>query len=303
MTKHPSDSNTPPDTVDAWLAHTAQRFRVAGIDSGRLDARLLLSHVTGMSMAKIIALGTQNLDNETRTELEHLVLRRVAREPVSRILGVREFYGRRFSISSATLDPRPDSETIIEAALDLVRAEGWSDKEVSILDVGTGSGCLLLTLLAELPRATGLGTDISCAALNVAKDNAAMLGLSHRAQFRETDLLTGITNTFHLVVSNPPYIPSKDICTLNPEVFEYDPRLALDGGADGLSAYRTLAHGISSVISDGWVLFEVGYTQARVVADMLLRANSGFDPENCHILRDLGGHERVVAIRSRGCGN
>ena len=288
-------------TIEAWLRDAGQRLKREEIDNPNMDARLLLAHVTGMTSAKIIAEGERHLTAGQFDLLEQCLQRRLACEPVSRIVGTREFYGRSYRITPATLDPRPDSETLIDVALEQIRAEGWQDKKLSIIDVGTGSGCLLLTLLAELPKATGLATDISQDALDVARENAATLGLLDRVRFLKTDLLDGVNETFDLLVTNPPYIPSKDIDLLSREVFEYDPRLALDGGEDGLQAYRTLADGIYRVIPDGWAIFEVGFDQAQSVVGLLHCSNLAGKPEKCLISRDLGGHERVVAMRSR-CG-
>ncbi len=170
-------------------------------------------------------------------------------------LAQREFYGRRFALSSATLDPRPDSETLIEAALGIAAREGWRERSIRILDVGTGTGCLLLTLLAELPLATGVGTDISGEALQTAARNATSLGVAERVHFAQADALGGIDGPFDLVVSNPPYIASGDIAGLSTEVRKYDPRVALDGGADGLDIYRRIIADLGRVLR-GWVIFE-----------------------------------------------
>jgi release factor glutamine methyltransferase len=225
-----------------------------------------------------------------------MVLRRTAREPVSRILGVREFYGRRFKLSPATLDPRSDSETLIEAALAIAKREGWGEKPVRILDIGTGTGCLLLTLLAELPLASGLGTDVSEAALAMAAENACSLGLAGRATFARHDALDGIAEPFDLVLSNPPYIARGDIPGLDPEVREYDPLAALDGGADGLDVYRKIAGKLEGV-ARGWVVLEVGMGQADAVALVLHQAFVKTRHAEVCRYADLGGHTRCVALR------
>lgn len=276
---------------------SAQRaLAAAGVEDAGRDARLLVAAAAGADTADIIARPDRALSPAAQDRLQAMVVRRCAREPVSRIFGAREFYGRVFALSPATLDPRPDSETLIDVALDIAAREGWRDRPIRILDIGTGSGCLLLTLLAELPRATGLGTDIAGAALDIAALNAASLGVTERASFMQTDVLDGIGERFDLVVSNPPYIPSADIPGLSAEVREYDPRRALDGGADGLDFYRRIIAGLPRV-REGWVIFEVGVGQAENVALLL---EQGFvKTRHAQVSRhaDLGGHIRCVAFR------
>jgi release factor glutamine methyltransferase len=199
-------------------------------------------------------------------------------------------------LSTATLDPRPDSETLIDAALGLAAEEGWGNAPIRILDIGTGTGCLLLTLLAELPRATGLGTDISEAALTAARQNAQALGVADRAAFARHDMLDGIAGPFGLVISNPPYIASADIPALAPEVHRYDPRAALDGGPDGLDFYRRIANGLEGV-RGGWVLLELGMGQADAVALLLQQAFVKTLHAELRRYDDLGGHTRCVALR------
>jgi release factor glutamine methyltransferase len=215
---------------------------------------------------------------------------------VSRILGEREFYGRPFALSEATLDPRPDSETLIGAALELAMQEGWGEAPIRILDIGTGTGCLLLTLLAELPNATGLGTDISEEALATAQRNAQALGLADRAAFARHDMLDGVAGPFDLVVSNPPYIASGDIPVLAPEVHQFDPHAALDGGPDGLAFYRRISQGLDKVLG-GWVVLEVGMGQADAVALLLQQAFVKTLHAELRRYDDLGGHTRCVALR------
>lgn len=271
-------------------------LRTAGVEDAARDARLLVAAVRAGSTAEIIAHPERQLAPDELRHLQELVRRRSAREPVSRILGEREFYGRRFKLSPATLDPRPDSETLIDVALGMADAAGWRERPIRILDIGTGTGCLLLTLLAELPLATGVGTDISEEALAAAAANAAALGLEGRAAFARHDVLAGVEGGFELVVSNPPYIPSGDIGGLSAEVREYDPRAALDGGEDGLDIYRKIAAGLEGVMRTGAV-FEVGADQAEAVALLLqqefLKTRKAELSRHC----DLGGHTRCVAVR------
>jgi release factor glutamine methyltransferase len=269
----------------------------AGVEDPGRDARLLIATAAEIETLDIIARPSVRLSIEAQSRLHDLVLRRIEREPVSRILGEREFYGRRFALSPATLDPRPDSETLIEATLSIVGREGWHERPLRILDIGTGTGCLLLTLLAELPLATGLGTDISDAALEAATLNAGLLGLSARAAFARHDVLDGIAGQFDLVVSNPPYIPSGDIAGLSPEVHRYDPRSALDGGQDGLDVYRKIAAALEGVLGPaGWLVLEVGMGQADAVA--LLFQQAFVKTRRAQVCRysDLGGHTRCVAL-------
>jgi release factor glutamine methyltransferase len=270
-------------------------FAAAGVPAPRTDARLLVAAAAGLTRADLLARPERALTAETSARLREFARRRERREPVSRMLGTREFWGRPFRLSPATLDPRPDSETLIEAALQVVAQGGARDRELRILDIGTGSGCLLLTLLAELPGATGLGTDIGAEALAVAADNARALGVGQRVRFELARSLAGPTGPFDLVVCNPPYVPSAEIATLAPEVRDFDPRAALDGGPDGLDIYRELAPGLPRLAPGGVALFEVGAGQAGEVTQ-ILRARAGF-VEPPRIWRDLGGHERCVAVR------
>jgi release factor glutamine methyltransferase len=277
-------------------ARSAQRvLTAAGIEDAGRDARLLVAAATGLATADIIARRERRLSAEQQARLQDILERRCAREPVSRILGFREFYGRRFALSPATLDPRPDSETLIEAALDIAQREGWRTRPIRILDIGTGSGCLLLTLLAELPSATGLGTDISVQALETAALNALTLGVAGQARFARHDALEGVEGAFDLVVCNPPYIPSDDIAGLSTEVREYDPRAALDGGPDGLDIYGRIIGNLERVLR-GSVIFEVGAGQADAVA--LLLQQAFVKTRQAYVSRhsDLGGHTRCVAL-------
>jgi release factor glutamine methyltransferase len=276
---------------------SAQRsLAAAGVEDAGRDARLLVAAAAGVDTADIIARPERALPADAQTRLRAMVARRCAREPVSRILGVREFYGRPFALSPATLDPRPDSETLIGAALDMATPAGWRERPIRILDIGTGSGCLLLTLLAELPLATGVGTDIAASALEVAAVNAASLGLAARVSFALADMLDGIDGPFDLVVSNPPYIPSAHIAGLSAEVRRYDPRGALDGGEDGLDFYRRIIAGLPRV-GVGCVIFEVGAGQADDVALLLEQAFVKTRQAQLSRHADLGGHTRCVAFR------
>jgi len=286
-------------TLGAALRQATLDLQRAGIDDPGNDARRLLAAVLGLSGAQILSQPERSLDPEQSELIDRCVARRRNREPVSRILGEREFYGRSFAISPATLDPRPDSETLIEAALGLVRREGWLSAPLRLLDVGTGSGCLLLTLLCELPNAVGVGTDIGEAALEVARDNARRLGVEPRAQWLVRDALEGGDDRFQILISNPPYVRTGDIARLEPEVRCFDPWSALDGGDDGLHFFRRLAARIPSVIPDGWIVLEVGHDQADAVADLLASTMSGIKSDNIEFCRDATGRRRCVAVRTR----
>jgi release factor glutamine methyltransferase len=286
-------------TLGTVLRQVTADLQQAGIDQAGNDARRLLAAVLGLSGAQILSQPERRLGPEQVERLDGCIARRRNREPVSRILGEREFYGRSFAISPATLDPRPDSETLIEAALGFARREGWLAAPLRILDVGTGSGCLLLTLLCELPNAVGVGTDISDAALEVARDNARRLGLEHRAQWPMRDALADMGDGFEILVSNPPYVRTHDIARLEPEVRCFDPWSALDGGDDGLRIFRRIAAGIPSTIPNGWIVLEVGHDQADAVADLLASSPSRIKDGDIEFCRDVTGRRRCVAARTR----
>jgi release factor glutamine methyltransferase len=287
-------------TVRSALALFTAELDRAGVAEPGGDVRRLLAALLGTSAAALIGAPEQELDARQLQALRAQVARRAAREPVSRILGVREFYGRPFAISPATLDPRPDSETLVSVALDIAAREGWDREPLNILDVGTGSGCLLVTMLCELPLAQGTGTDISMAALEMARANAARLGVAGRAAFVSADALENVTGPVQLMVANPPYIRSSDIAGLEREVSRFDPLAALDGGADGLSIYRRMASRIHEVVPDGWFVCEVGHDQADVVTNLLAAEVRGNVTPQIDVHLDLAGHRRCVAMRTRG---
>jgi release factor glutamine methyltransferase len=276
----------------------AAKLSGTGVEEPARDARILVASAIGGTLSDLLREPERSLDEAEAERLAHSADRRTAREPVSRILGRRDFFGREFIVGPATLDPRPCSETLVEAVLALADVEGWHTRPIRILDAGTGSGCLLLTLLAEMEQARGVGTDISAGALAVAQENADRLRLSERAEFIEARYLAGAPGTFDLVVSNPPYIPTRDIEGLEPEVRNYEPRAALDGGADGLDAYREIAAGLPRVLPRGWAVFEVGAGQADAVAEILKREQGPLEGE-VRQWTDLGGHTRCVAIQTQ----
>ena len=276
------------DTVRGAIAAVACRLAEAGVPDPRCDARLLVQHVLGIDRSGLLIAYDTALTAGQRARLRRTVDRRVAREPVSRIVGVREFWSLDFALSPAVLDPRPDSEVAVEAALSCVADRA---APVRVLDLGTGSGCLLLALLHALPAGWGVGVDIDPRAIAVARDNAGRLGLEARAAFLCGDWATALTGGFDLVVANPPYVRRAELSGLEPEVAIHDPPIALDGGADGLAAYRRLLTGIGAVLPAGSrVVLEVGAGQAGAVSD-LLRAHGLVEMGR---LRDLSGIERCV---------
>lgn len=276
-------------TVGEAIDRAAARLRAAGVESPRLDARVLLGFAMDVDAGTLLPGSTRAVDGAAAARFSALVERRAAREPVAQIVGRREFYGRLFRVTRDVLDPRPDSEATVALALRSCPPVA----RPRLIDLGTGSGCLLLTLLAERPEASGLGVDLSAAALDVAAGNAARLGLADRAAFRRGSWLDGIEGPFDLVVANPPYIPSRVVATLAPEVTEHEPHLALDGGADGLEAYRAIIARLTAVLAPGGVaVFEVGEGQAQPVAKIAGRAGL----QLCGTTPDLAGIERALAL-------
>ena len=277
-------------TIESVLRDGARRLAVAQIAQPGLDARLLLGNVLGLDQSAMILAGYRQVGALDIERFAQVLSRRAGGEPVSRIIGVREFYSRQFTLAPAVLDPRPDSECLVEAALKL------AGEPTHILDLGTGSGCLLVTLLAELPGATGVGVDISPDALVVARRNAQRHGVAGRAGFVVGNWCAGLDTTFDMIVANPPYIESDAIDALTPEVRDFDPRQALDGGGDGLECIRALARGAARVLGPGgMMLVEIGHTQA--VAALGILAEHGFGPlAGSGISTDLGGRDRVLTV-------
>lgn len=279
------------------FVEAAQILRQGGIETPELDARLLLCHAASLSHEAFIARAREDLRPDAAALLEGAIARRLKREPVARITGCREFYGRSFLLGPEALDPRRDTETLIDAALDIIGKKGWREEPLKLLDLGTGSGSILVTLLAELPRATGIGTDLSPRALAVAAANASAHGLASRAVFIAADWLDAIAGKFDLILSNPPYLAASEIAGLAADVAAYDPRLALDGGPDGLDSYRRIAARAREVLAgDGRLLVEIGPAQAEAVAAIF--AGAGLRPDEDGSPRlDLAGRSRVVVAR------
>jgi release factor glutamine methyltransferase len=259
-------------TIEAVRRGWADQFAAAGLDSPQLDARLLVGHALGLDHAALLAAGSRVLGSEEASAVAALANRRLAHEPVARIVGAKEFWSLDLRIDNSTLVPRPETETVIEAALAATYRRGARSREWRIADLGTGSGAILLALLSELKNAFGIGSDINPRALLVARDNARRLGLL-RTAFVACDLAAALAGPFDLIVSNPPYIASGDIATLAPEVRLFDPRLALDGGADGLNFYRAIAAAAPPLLAPGGSLVvELGAGQAEPVAAIFAAA-------------------------------
>jgi release factor glutamine methyltransferase len=279
-------------TIETARRKLAERFRNGGIDSAELDARLLTGDVLGLDLTGMIAAANRMLTSSESNRLEPFAQRRLAGQPVARILGHKEFWGLSLQLSPATLVPRPDTETVVELALETLRA-GASDRPLRIADLGTGSGAILLALLAELPRAQGIGTDISTAALQTAAANAARAGLAKRAGFVACDYASGLCGPFDLIVSNPPYIRSADIAGLAIEVRDHDPPAALDGGPDGLDAYRVLIPQAADRLAPGAALvLEAGQGQSADIEALMKAAGL---MAAWPIKADLAGVRRAVA--------
>ena len=277
------------------LSSATTRLSAAGIPDPRREARLLLAMALGWDAARVLAYPESPLDAEAERRLEGLLARRARREPISRILGHREFWSLRFELSPSTLDPRPDSECLIEAALASLPERG---RPYRVLDLGTGTGCLLLALLSELPQAWGLGVDRAGEAAATARRNAAALGLADRARFVIGDWATSITGDWHAILVNPPYIASGAISGLMPEVAQHEPRLALDGGKDGLGAYRGLLPQIARLLApQGVAAIELGEGQAAAVASIATAAGLAIRG----IRHDLAGIERCMTLGRESC--
>jgi len=273
------------------LAELRRNLNEAGFETAALDARLLLLTALGIPATTLVTHPDTPLTAEESETLASFARRRLAHEPVARIVGIREFWGLPFRLSPETLVPRPDTETVVETALDLL-----PDRQapLRIVDFGTGSGCILVALLHELPRATGLGVDLSPGALATARTNADENGVGGRCHFALSRWADAVSGPFDLIVSNPPYIASGVIPTLDEEVREHDPRLALDGGPDGLEPYRILLSEAGRLLAPGGLLaVEIGYDQAE---DLTSLAGS-FGLEILRIAHDLSGNPRCVAMR------
>lgn len=270
-------------------------FRAGAIDSPGLDAQILVGTVLGLDLTGIVAAAGRLLTSDESARLKKFARRRLGGEPVARLLGCKEFWGLPLQLSAATLVPRPDTETVVELALEMLRADPRSKHDLRIADLGTGSGAILLALLSELPAACGIGTDISEAALRMARTNAICLKLDRRAAFAACNYAAALSGMFNMIVSNPPYVRSAEIASLAAEVRDYDPLVALDGGADGLHAYRVLIPQSARLLAQhGVLVVEVGYDQSANIEGLMIAA--GLTLERSPKI-DLAGIRRAVAGR------
>jgi release factor glutamine methyltransferase len=280
--------------IDAARREVARRFRGAGIGTPDLDARILVGHALGLDLTALMRAGDRRLDAGEMARIDTLAARRLGREPVARITGIKEFWGLRFTVTPDVLVPRPDTETVVERALAIVDQSGGRARPLRIADLGVGSGAILIALLTELPHATGIGTDRDIAALAVARENARRLGVAPRAAFVACDFGAAIAPGCDLVVTNPPYIRTDDIAGLDPDVRAFDPHGALDGGHDGLGAYRVIATQARDILDqDAHLVVEIGEGQGHAVAALFAAAGFG----DIGVRPDLSGHDRVVVAR------
>jgi release factor glutamine methyltransferase len=283
----------PGQSVEAARRRLAREFRRLGFDAPDLDARILVGHALGLDHAALVAQSGRALAAEEAHALAAFAARRLAREPVARILGCKEFWGLPFKLNAETLLPRPETETVVEAALAAVHDRRRAP--LRIADLGTGSGALLLALLSELPHARGIGSDISPAALACARDNAAALGLADRAAFVACDYGAAFNGPIDLLVANPPYVARADIAALQAEVRDFDPRRALDGGPDGLDEYRAIAPQARRLLAPtGVFVAELGFGQLAAVRAIF--ASAGLAPVAER--HDLSGVVRALIVRA-----
>jgi release factor glutamine methyltransferase len=278
-------------TVQNILTDMRNAFRAAGLDTPELDARLLAEAALSLDQTGLITKAQQEITAAQKNTLDDMMQRRLRYEPVSRILGTRAFWKSDFKISPATLDPRADSETLVEAVI----KHADKDQALNIIDLGTGTGCLLLSVLQELPQATGTGIDISADAIAIAKENAGALGLAARTNFMSINWDELAPQTpFDMIISNPPYIALTEKENLAPDVRDYDPETALYGGIDGLDCYRDIMRLVPRLLKPhGLIFFEIGATQADAVKGIASQNNIIM----LHTYLDLAGHDRCLVAR------
>lgn len=290
--QHSAAPGTPEGTtVRDLLGTAAQHLSAAGIDQPRLDARLLLAHALGTPEERFHGREDDRLGDDARRIFEQLIARRLGREPVSRILGTRGFWSLELGINASSLDPRPDSETLIEAVLEHVEPR---DTPIRVLDLGTGTGCLLLAVLTEYPQATGLGIDVSPDCVTLARRNAMANRLCDRASFQVGDWGGDVYTIVDVIMCNPPYIPTSIIPNLAPEVAIHEPFRALDGGEDGLDCYRRLCVEFLRLLADnGHIFLEIGHDQRRAVTHIMEEAGL----RTVSAKADLAGHDRCLIIK------
>lgn len=284
----------PPEALGPLLRQARAMLAAAAVDDPALDARLIVEHYSGTTRTQAIADPERKVDASAVTAIEAALRRRVGGEPVHRILGFREFYGLRLSLSPETLEPRPDTETLVDAVLPFVKEIAGREGACRILDLGTGTGAIALALLSIVPAATAVGVDISIGALETARRNAAQLGISERFTTLRSDWFEKVSGRYHVIAANPPYIPSEEIRNLQNEVRDFDPTRALDGGADGLDPYRTIAAEAARFLeAQGRIAVEIGHAQRIDVGDIFHAA--GY--RSAGVFRDLGGNDRVLVLQ------
>jgi release factor glutamine methyltransferase len=283
-----------PEALGPLLREARARLATAAVDDPALDARLIVEHFSGTRRTQAIAEPELKVAADALARIDAALRRRAGGEPVHRILGYREFYGLRLSLSPETLEPRPDTETLVEAVLPFVKAIAAREGACHILDLGTGTGAIALALLSVVPAATAVGVDIAAGALATASRNARQLGLADRFTALESDWFEKVSGRYHVIAANPPYICSRDIGNLQDEVRDFDPRKALDGGEDGLDPYRTIATEAEGFLEpEGKIAVEIGYAQQDDVAGIFTVA--GYAPVGA--FRDLGGNDRVLVFQ------
>ena len=272
--------------AEAMFTATA-RLRAAGVPDPARDARVLLAHAAKVDATRVTLIAPEDIAPDIEERFDHLISLRAIRVPVSHLIGAREFYGRSFNISSDVLDPRPDTETLIEAAL----AHPFD----RVLDLGTGSGCIVVTLLSEQPDANGIGVDLSEAACLQASANAVTHRVASRLDIRQSDWFENVEGRFDLIVSNPPYLSQAEMNDVSPELAHHEPRMALTDEEDGLAAYRTISgQGAAYLLDGGRVMVEIGWQQGESV--QALFQEQGW--ANVNILQDLDGRDRVVSAQN-----
>lgn len=274
-------------TAAVAMAQATAKLRAAGVPDPARDARLLLAHAASVDAARITLIAPEEIAPEISERYEHLISLRAVRVPVSHLVGERQFYGRAFKISRDVLDPRPETESLIEAALSAPFAR--------VLDLGTGSGCILVTLLAEQGEASGLGVDLSESACLQASANAVLHGVQERAQIAQSDWFAAVQGRFDLIVSNPPYLAQSEMATIAPELALHEPAMALTDGADGLSVYRLIARQAQGYLTvKGRVMVEIGWQQGAAVREIFERAGWA----DVAVLPDLDGRDRVICAQN-----
>ncbi len=279
--------------LSAAVADARSRLSAAGLPDAAIEARLLIGGLLGLSSTEVFVGGERVLTEEEIARIENAVGRRLKREPVHRILGSREFHGVELLISRETLEPRPDTEILVDSMLAHVGQIVAGKGSARILDLGTGTGAIILALLKESPKAQGIGSDISPDALQTATQNAARLGLAERFQAIRSHWFDAISGCFDIIVSNPPYIRSDVIPALEPEVRDFDPLAALDGGPDGLEAYRAIAAGAGDFLEkDGVIGVEIGFDQKETVTAIFRAAGFAL----VEAVRDYGDNDRVLVF-------